>query len=42
MPTRRASCCFSTPTLLNGRFLELDDGTIMIGYRDGDYDSLSG
>ena len=22
--------------------LELDDGTIMIGYRDGDYDKLSG
>ena len=22
--------------------LELDDGTIMIGYRDGDYDTLSG
>ena len=30
------------PTLLKRPLLELDDGTIMIGYRDGDYDTLSG
>ena len=30
------------PTLLKRPLLELDDGTIMIGYRDGDYDKLSG
>ncbi len=30
------------PTLLKRPLLELDDGSIQIGYRDGDYDKLSG
>ncbi|RUR31521.1 Spx/MgsR family RNA polymerase-binding regulatory protein [Vreelandella andesensis] len=30
------------PTLLKRPLLEIDDSTILVGYRDGDYDSLSG
>ncbi|WP_404344700.1 Spx/MgsR family RNA polymerase-binding regulatory protein [Vreelandella aquamarina] len=30
------------PTLLKRPLLELDDGSLQIGYRDGDYDKLSG
>ncbi|HAA44572.1 MAG: hypothetical protein XD36_0791 [Halomonas sp. 54_146] len=30
------------PTLLKRPLLEIDDETILVGYRDGDYDKLSG
>lgn len=30
------------PTLLKRPLLEVDDSTIMVGYREGDYDKLSG
>ncbi|EHJ93788.1 Spx/MgsR family RNA polymerase-binding regulatory protein [Vreelandella boliviensis] len=30
------------PTLLKRPLLEVDDSTILVGYRDGDYDKLSG
>lgn len=30
------------PTLLKRPLLEVDDSTMLVGYRDGDYDQLSG
>lgn len=30
------------PTLLKRPLLEVDDKTILVGYRDGDYDTLNG
>lgn len=30
------------PTLLKRPLLEVDDSTLLVGYRDGDYDQLSG
>lgn len=30
------------PTLLKRPLLEIDDSTILVGYKDGDYDKVSG